>query len=295
MYPDGTPYVLRRPSYEIAGPGPEVMAALLLSPRVAPALIGLGLLEAVAEEEILARADPSDEDGDGISGRANPVWDLRTGRHALGRFGWKASQPTVLQQTAAAFSGHLGITSSLFPAESCAALQPTCSAAPSGGQPELGERFLQDVAVHVGTRAVPARRLWEAAEVRRGERQFAALGCASCHLPALRTADDAAPAVLAGATIRPYTDLLLHDMGEALADQRPDFAASGREWRTPPLWGSGLVPTVNGHGEYLHDGRARSLEEAILWHGGEAEAARVAFMALRASERAAVLAFLRSL
>jgi len=298
-FPDGEPYVLHRPHYQFAnlafGPlAPDVM----VSPRVAPPTFGLGLLQAVSEATVLARADEADANGDGISGRPNRVWDARAGQLALGRFGWKANQPSIEQQTAGAFLGDIGITSSLFPAENCPAGQTACSAARSGGTPgapELSDDKLRDMTVYGMGLGVPVRRDWTRADVRAGERLFGELGCAACHAPKLETGTLEGFPELSGQTIRPFTDLLLHDMGEDLADGRPDFLASGTEWRTPPLWGLGLLATVNRHTRLLHDGRARGVQEAILWHGGEGTRAKEAFRTLSKADRTALLAFLDSL
>ena len=293
---DGEEIVLLRPEYTFAdlafGP---LEAETMVSGRVAPFLIGLGLLEALDEETILARADENDADGDGISGRANWVWDERAEAVALGRFGWKANQPTLEQQNAGAFLGDIGITSELFPVQNCTEIQSACSAAIDGGDPELDPEKLDLVTFYTHTLAVPARRDIDDAEALAGEALFARIGCASCHLPDLTTGERPGIPEVSGQRIHPYTDLLLHDLGEELADGRPDFLASGREWRTPPLWGIGLVEVVNRHTNFLHDGRARNLTEAILWHGGEAEKTRDAFSALSGAERAAVLRFLESL
>jgi len=294
--PDGTRVELRRPVYAFAdlrdGPlGDDV----LFSPRVAPAIHGLGLLEAVAAADLLARADPEDADGDGISGRPNRVIDVAAGERVLGRFGWKANQPSLRQQAAGAFNGDVGITTTLFAADHVTEAQRERVNAPSGGDPELPDADLDRLVFYLQALAVPARRGVDDPAVRRGERLFAEVGCASCHTPTLETRADASPPHLAGQTIHPYTDLLLHDMGEGLADGRPDFEATGREWRTPPLWGLGLQEVVNGHTMLLHDGRARSALEAILWHDGEAAGSRERFEVLSAEERAALLAFLDSL
>ena len=294
-FPDGQPYELRRPRYRLARPGYGPPAAgLRTSPRVAPALIGLGLLEAVPESAVRALANPGDRDGDGVSGRPNVVWDARAGRGALGRFGWKAEQPSVLQQVAAAFAQDMGLTSALFPHPSHTARQPASAGRPTGGSPEVDDEILRRVALYARTLAVPARRRIDDPRLRRGERLFSDSGCALCHRPTLRTGPSPLPE-LANQTIHPYTDLLLHDLGEGLSDDRPSFEAAGREWRTPPLWGLGLVPTVNGHGLLLHDGRARSVTEAVLWHEGEAAAARKRFVNLPAGDRAALAAFVESL
>ena len=295
-FADGEPYSLRAPTYALDDPayGP-LPADLLISPRVAPVMIGMGLLEAIPAADILAREDPDDADDDGVSGRANYVWDLAADAAVLGRFGWKANQPTVAQQTAGAFLGDMGLTTDMFPLENCPEGQLECAEAPHGGAPEVSPDLLDDVIFYSATLAVPARRDAGAPEVLRGKQVFLDAGCADCHVPRHRTADDAAIEEVRGQTIWPYTDLLLHDMGDALGDGRRDYLADGNEWRTPPLWGIGLVETVNGHTTFLHDGRARSLMEAVLWHGGEAEAAREAVRALPSGERAALVAFLESL
>jgi CxxC motif-containing protein (DUF1111 family) len=294
-YADGTPYTLLAPRYEIVDPtnGP-LDPALMVSPRIAPAVFGVGLLEAVPETSIRAAADPDDADGDGISGRPNTVWDPRTQRAALGRFGWKANVATVERQNAAAFAADIGITSTLVPDQPCRPGQDACAAAPTGGEPEIDDAKLGRVTFYTRTLAVPARRRVTDADVVRGERLFRDAGCAACHTPTLVTGESDIPQ-LANQTIHPFTDLLLHDMGPGLADGRPDGEASGSEWRTPPLWGIGLVETVNGHTRFLHDGRARSLEEAILWHGGEAERAQGRFRRMPRVDREALLAYLESL
>jgi CxxC motif-containing protein (DUF1111 family) len=291
---DGTPYSLARPTYRFVPALGPVAPGTMLSPRVAPALVGMGLLEAIPEADVLARADPDDKDGDGVSGRPNRVWNSETERAELGRFGWKANQPTVSQQVAGAFLGDLGITSRLAPAQNCPEVQTACAAAPDGGQPELDDQKLDRVTFYSRTLAVPARRKVDEPDQARGAQLFASTGCTACHTASARTGSSDIPA-LAHQDIQPFTDLLLHDMGPELADGRPDFEASGSEWRTPPLWGIGLVSTVNRHTRFLHDGRARSLEEAVLWHGGEGEGARRRYTELPAGDRAALLAFLGSL
>jgi CxxC motif-containing protein (DUF1111 family) len=295
-YADGTPYSLRRPSYELTalayGPvDPEAQ----LAPRVAPAVFGMGLLAAVPEGDLLQLADESDADGDGISGRPNVVWDRTALDFRLGRFGWKASHPTIAQQAAAAFLADVGLTSDLFPAETCTGAQGECSAAPNGGSPEVLPEVMDPLVFYMETLAPPGRRAHEDPEVRRGRDLFNSIGCASCHVTTLVTGDHPTVPELSGHVIHAYTDLLLHDLGPELADGRPDGVATGSEWRTPPLWGIGLVPTVSGHSLYLHDGRARGFAEAILWHGGEALASREAFRSLSAVNRQALLRFLGDL
>lgn len=295
-YPSGETYQLLSPRYRLQNwaygdPHPELMT----SPRVASAVFGLGLLEAVAEADILANADPQDADGDGISGRANTVWSPSRGKKELGRFGWKANKANLLDQTAGAFTGDIGITSSLFSKENYTGAQNLSEEYPSGGSPEISDRDLHDVVFYMQTLAVPAARVEDRGAFREGKELFENLQCAKCHISVLETKDDFPISALAGQTIRPYTDLLLHDMGKGLADGRPDFDATGTEWRTPPLWGIGLFPKVNKHSRLLHDGRARGVEEAILWHGGEAEGSKEAFKRLTAEQRALVIRFVESL
>ncbi len=295
-YDDGTAFSLAAPTYTLvdADGTPIDDPDLMISPRVAPAMIGVGLLEAIPEADIRAAADPDDEDGDGISGRANKAIDPATGDTVLGRFGWKAQVSSVESQSSGAFAGDLGITTPLHPLESCTETQTDCLAAPNGGEPEVDQDKLDQVTFYSRTLAVPARRDVADTTNRKGEETFADLGCSSCHTPAQKTGPADLPP-LANQTIRPYTDMLIHDMGPDLADDRPDEDADGREWRTAPLWGIGLVETVNGHTRFLHDGRARSIEEAVLWHGGEAAAAQKRFLALSAADRQALLTFLESL
>jgi CxxC motif-containing protein (DUF1111 family) len=299
----GETVALRRPHWraDALGYGPLAEGAML-SPRVAPPMIGLGLLEAIPAGEIVARADPEDRDGDGISGRASVVWSLEFGRPMLGRFGWKAGNPTVKAQSAGAFSGDMGLSTSLHPDGwgECTARQSDCRAAPHGGDAEHAGLEVDDpalalVAFYARNLAVPARRAPDDPEVLRGKALFHAAGCAACHTPKHVTHRLEDRPEQSFQLIWPYTDLLLHDMGEGLADHRPEGVASGTEWRTPPLWGIGLTGVVTGRESYLHDGRARTLLEAILWHGGEAEAARDAVAAMPKDDRAALIRFLGAL
>lgn len=296
---DGSPFVLRKPRYELK-PGEAYEADLngiQMSPRIAPPVHGVGLLEAIPEKAILALADPDDENGDGISGRPNYVHDLVSEATVLGRFGWKANQPDVRQQTVGAFLGDMGITSSLLPLETHSAGQRAAwkNVPEDESEPDLSDEILDRVVVYQQTLAPPARRDWKIEKVRRGKFLFTEAKCVACHVPVMETGSDHEIAELNGQTIRPYTDLLLHDMGEELADGRPDFEATGSEWRTPPLWGIGLNRAVNGVENFLHDGRARTIEEAILWHGGEGKASREFYRDLPKSDREAMLAFLHSL
>jgi len=295
-FADGSALELRQPKLEISqlGYGP-LHADTRFSARIAPPMIGLGLLEAIPEAAVLANADPDDSDGDGISGRANRVWDDALEQTVLGRFGWKAGQPTLNQQNAHAFAGDMGLTSSLVAADDCTPAQSDCRNAPHGGEAEVSDNILASVLFYSRNLGVPARRDVEAPEVLTGKGLFHQAGCQRCHTPQFTTASDAAEPELANQPIRPYSDLLLHDMGEGLADDRAEFLATGREWRTPPLWGIGLTEAVSGHTQFLHDGRARNLLEAIAWHGGEAETAKQKVLTFSADQRAALLAFLNSL
>jgi len=300
---DGTVVNLRKPTYSVGelnyGPmHPDVM----LSPRVAPQMIGLGLIEMIPADAILAHADPDDDDSDGISGRANLVWDNETGKVMLGRFGWKAGNPTIRQQSGGAFGGDIGISNPAAPEPwgDCTETQKACRAAPHGSSPqygdlEAGEDVLELVTHYSRNLAVPMRRDVSKKRVLRGKRVFYESGCVSCHMPKFITRTDAARPEHSHQLIWPYSDLLLHDMGDGLADHRPEGIADGYEWRTAPLWGIGLTRTVSGHTYFLHDGRARNLLEAILWHGGEAEAAKTAIIGLSKEDRAALIKFLESL
>ena len=290
-FADGTTFSLRVPTYHLTGVYAPLPAGTLISPRSAPVVFGLGLLEAVPEKTVLDRSDPSDRDRDGISGRPNYVYDPVRGRTVLGRFGWKANTANLVVQTAGAYNGDMGVTSTIFPAESCEGAYPECAAHPI----EVEDETVANVALYTQTLGVPARRALNEPRTGRGEVLFNAIGCAGCHAPTLRTGSLRGVPEVSNQTIHPYTDLLLHDMGPGLADNRPDFLAGGSEWRTPPLWGIGLVQVVNGHTNFLHDGRARSLLEAVLWHGGEATRARERVRQLSRSDREALIAFLQSL
>jgi CxxC motif-containing protein (DUF1111 family) len=293
---DGTRLSLRKPDLQFTdlafGPFPS---GAMTSERVAQPLAGMGLLEAIPEDAILANARAQAAQGGPVHGHPNIVWDPAIAGPALGRYGWKANQATLASQTASAAYGDMGLTSSDYPDKNCTAVQTDCAAALRGPQPDLSAARMSDFVTYLAALAVPERRNTQAAEVRRGEALFGTLGCAACHKPDWTTGAEAPLPILAGRTIHPYTDMLLHDMGPGLADGRPDFRASGSDWRTPPLWGLGLVKTVNPAAGYLHDGRARTPTEAILWHGGEATAARNFFANLPASDREALLAFLGSL
>lgn len=301
---DGSEVSLRVPQYSIAIAGYGPFAPdLMTSPRVAPQMIGLGLLEAIPAAEILALADPDDANGDGISGRAQIVPSVEFGVPMLGRFGLKAGAPTIKEQSAGAFSGDMGLSTPLFPDPwgDCRPAQTACREALHGQEPgqrdglEVDAASLDLVTFYARNLGVPARRDLEAPRVLRGKQIFHALNCAGCHQPKHVTHRLQGQPEQSFQLIWPYTDLLLHDMGEGLADNRPEGRATGREWKTPPLWGIGLTRRVSGHQQYLHDGRARGVLEAILWHGGEAQAARDGVVQLPTSDREALIAFLESL
>lgn len=313
-FDDGTPYALRRPVYAVEMlTGRELPAETVIGVRVAPQLPGMGLLELVPDDDLVARADPDDLDGDGISGRLGEATDLLGDRPAIGRFGWNASQPTVEQQTATALFTDMGLTSRYFPSPDCDAWAPCVRAGlplstdynvedygdpgfgvqePAGG--EVTDQQLLELAVYTQTLAVPAARDLGDPEVERGHSLFTEIGCSSCHAGPFTTRVGPIQG-LSNQTIQPYTDLLLHDLGPGLGDQRLDGTTVATEWRTPPLWGLGLLGTVSGHTTLLHDGRARGPEEAILWHDGEAAASTAAYRRLPAVDRAALVRFLESL
>lgn len=291
-FADGATYSLRVPTYRIVAPYRTLPANVMTSPRAAPPIFGRGLLEAIPEATILALADEADADGDGISGRPNWVWDYAAAQVRLGRFGLKASNPSLQQQVAGAYRGDMGITNPYFLVESS---HGTDLWDGLDDDPETDALTLDVTTFYTQTLAVPARRNADDAAVRRGERIFDSARCSGCHVSELRTGVFAGVPEVSNQRIFPYTDMLLHDMGEGLADGREDFAASGREWRTAPLWGIGLTAVVNNHTFLLHDGRARNLLEAVMWHGGEAEFSREYVRHLKTADRRALLAFLESL
>lgn len=297
-YGDGTPYTLLKPeiTFKDLAYGP-IGYSTMLSARSPLSLYGLGLLEAIDDETLLAWADPDDEDGDGISGRVNRVWDIEKKQVSIGRFGWKAEQPSLLTQSADAAANDMGVTTALLPSQTCTDAQAGCREAlhgDEGSTAELDAESLKEVAAYMQFLAVPARGHLEHPDVQHGEILFKTSGCAACHTPEAETGNHEYKR-LRGKKIQAFTDLLLHDMGDGLADNRPSFDANGREWRTPPLWGLGLLETVNGHTRLLHDGRARNFAEAILWHGGEAEGSKEAFRNMPADDRQAIIKFLKSL
>lgn len=330
-YSDGSQVRLKKPLFAVENPydapgetkqSNNVTSELLqddvlMGWRNGMPVFGLGLLEAIPEADIVANADVNDSDGDGISGKANYVFDAVKARDgnanpvSLGRFGWKSNTPSVRTQSLGALRGDIGITNPLFPDESIAgtALHDSYltrtgfvdTGKGSDGLPEASQRFSDDVVFYAETLAVPARRKVSDPNVREGARLFEQLNCSGCHVAKFVTKANGELGgvpmsdALKGQTIYPFSDLLLHDMGPELADGRPDFLADGNEWRTRPLWGLGLTQIVNPLAGFLHDGRAATVEEAVLWHGGEAQQSKDDFVALTADERSQVIDFLNSL
>jgi CxxC motif-containing protein (DUF1111 family) len=318
QFADGTRYTLQKPIYTLSGLNYGPMARdVMISPRIAPQVIGMGLLEAIPESEILANARDQATAAGPIKGQPNRVWDAVAQKEVIGRFGWKANTGSVAHQSGGAFSGDMGITSPVFWREACTTAQKDCLAAPHGGgkrngaqglvasskataeQPEIDEDTFAQVVFYTATLAPPARRQPKDPQVLRGQALFAQAQCNTCHRPSYTTGESMFPRLstprLSGQRIWPYTDLLLHDMGPDLADGRPDFLASGNQWKTPPLWGIGLFKDVNGHQRLLHDGRANGVLEAVLWHGGEAKQAKQQVVQFSAADRAALVKFVESL
>ena len=267
-------------------------SGILISPRIANQIIGLGLLEAVSETTILGFAAANNSND--VSGKANYVYDIESNSQKLGRFGWKANQASIRQQVAGAFSGDMGITTSIFPNEN-APPGVDLSLIPNGGSPEISNDNFDKIVLYSSSLAVPARRNVADQNVLKGKKIFNDIQCASCHIPKMQTGNTYSITALRNQTIRPYSDMLLHDMGNELSDNAADFLATGNEWRTQPLWGIGLINTVNGHTNLLHDGRARNITESILWHGGEAQNSKVKFKQLSTKDRGNLLEFINSL
>jgi CxxC motif-containing protein (DUF1111 family) len=292
-YPDGKTVTLRSPVYTLLN-AYMPMSGYTLSPRLAPPVFGLGLLEDIPESTLAGFAQANAQRTDGIKGHVNYVHNPQTGQREPGRFGLKANTATIFVQVASAYHQDMGITSSLFPLESCYG-QPQMTAVLNPGKPNLPDSILNQVVFYVRSLAVPARRDIDNPQVIKGQQLFTQIQCSGCHIPTLRTGVDFTLSQLSNQRIHPYTDLLLHDMGPDLADGYTDYLAGGNDWKTPALWGIGLFEKTNGTAFYLHDGRARSLEEAILWHGGEAKGSRDQFTQLSESDRQALIRFLRSL
>jgi CxxC motif-containing protein (DUF1111 family) len=291
-FPDSETYELQTPIYQLTNLYMPISGGYMLSPRLAPPVFGLGLLESIPEFELLSRTDISDANHDGISGKPNYVWDPATSSVKIGRFGWKANTASILTQVAGAYNQDMGITNSVFPLENTHSQRQFDHLS---DDPELPDSLLHAVSFYVQSLAVPARRNIADNDVVKGYQLFVNAKCASCHVPVLTTGVNVAFPQVSNQTIFPYTDLLLHDMGSGLADNRPDFNADANEWRTAPLWGIGLYETVNYPAYYLHDGRARTLIEAIMWHDGEARQSKTFVQQLSKTDRDALLKFLKSL
>lgn len=263
-----------------------------LGPRLSPQLVGIGLLDLVPEQEILSREDAEDNDSNGISGRAH--WHTIDDQKMLGRFGWKAMQPSLRHQSAGAMQQDMGLTTSINPQEPCTALQTICNDQESGGSPEVSDNSLAVINNFLTLLAVPERRISDQTVFDKGSLIFNDTGCADCHQPTLTTGHSDKYPLLSNQLIYPYTDLLLHDLGEDLNDNVKEGNAQPNEWRTPPLWSLGLIEATPDS-RFLHDGRAKTIEEAIIWHGGEALNSRVNYKKLSVLEKETLLNFLRSI
>ena len=290
---DGETASLRKPKLRIENPAFGSLDGVMTSLRVAQPLVGVGFLDAVPEETILALARAQQKHG--INGRANYVRDDIAQKTALGRYGWKANVPSLRQQSAGAALGDMGVISNLYPQQNCPPVQTFCAKMLPGNVPELADMELDALVLWLQGLAVPAPRNFEDAQAQRGAQLFAEAQCSVCHTPEMKTGPFEALPQLSNQTFHAYTDLLLHDMGDGLADGRPDFQAGPRDWRTPPLWGLGLTQTVTGRFTLLHDGRARNVTEAILWHGGEAKASRDTFAAMPRQDREALVKFVEAI
>jgi len=287
-YPDGTKVILKKPIIGVVDlQYGKLSNETSIAHRIAPPLIGMGFIESIKEEDILKNQDISDENNDGISGKANFVYDIKTGEKKLGRFTWKASSPTLLQQTAAALQTDMGLTNSLYPTKNCTQNQKECLEAPKGrDELDVPDERLEAIAFYIGNLKVP--KPIQNKKTKKGKELFEKIGCTHCHIPSYTLKN--------GLTISPYSDFLLHDMGEGLADDgRIEFDAMANEWRTQPLWGIGKRGKILKQTNYLHDGRAKSIEEAILWHDGEAKNAKNSFKNLSKKERDTILKFLGGL
>jgi len=290
---DGTTLTLLEPNYDVAA---DDSSNLLTSVRIAPALVGLGLLEAIPVEALAALEDPTDADGDGVSGRIH--WRGNGDSRAAGRFGWKALHPTVAEQTSAAFAEDIGISNPLYPMQNCTDRQVACKAQQNGNDPDAGVEIVQpifDRVVFFATHIAPPPAADMTPQIAQGRRLFDRAGCADCHTPSHTIDVVNAEGGQQAEAIWPYTDLLVHDIGDGLADSLPEGDVSGREWRTPPLWGLGRSLAINDETGLLHDGRARSVAEAVAWHGGEGVSSRDIFLEFDADERAALTAFVLAL
>ena len=302
MYEDGRVVELRRPIIKIDNLNyGEFNESTTFSARIAQPMIGLGLIENISDQSLLMNEDIDDTNKDGVSGKANKVWDIQKEKLEIGRFGWKAAQPSVYQQTADAFYHDMGLSNKLYSNPfNCTSKQEECTKAISGNSEEYDDLEVSSdqldlVTFYSSQLGVPARRSINAENVKKGKEIFFALNCNSCHVESFTTGDFGSHANLNNQIIYPYSDFLLHDMGESLSDGVSEFFAQGSEWRTPPLWGIGLTSIVSDEYGYLHDGRARTIEEAILWHGGEANEIIQNYKKLKKNEVNQLLSFINSL
>lgn len=296
-YPDGTAYSLRQPTYTFKNlKYGDFPAGFMFSPRVAPKMSGTGIFDALSDATILAYADPDDADGDGISGKPNYVWDYFKKQTVIGRIGWKSNVASVSNQVAHALLGDIGITSSVLPDENLWGIEKQMyDTLPNGGSPEISDTTISKIIFYTSALALPPRRDVKSQDVLYGKLLFTNIGCGKCHVPTSITSTHPIVSQLSNQTVHIYSDLLLHDMGDALGDGRPDGQATGNEWRTAPLWGLSYIKTVNKHTFLLHDGRARNAEEAILWHSGEAAEVKSKFVNLSKTDRDKILKFLDTL
>jgi len=288
---DGTNVTLKWPEITLSNlQYGKLNANTQLSARIAPAMIGLGLLEQIKQQDILKNQSSQAKRDDNIKGEVNWVWDNRLKQTVIGRFGWKAAQPNIFQQNAAAFHGDLGLTTSVFSHPTCTKAQTHCLTAPNGGKTEVSDKILNFIQHYTRHINVPKRNTLE----KKGEVIFKEAKCNVCHRPNYITQiNDSLPA-LSNQVIYPYTDMLLHDMGPNLASNQ-EFLATRQQWRTPPLWGLGKHEIVTGQLSLLHDGRASSMLEAILWHGGEAQESVNIVKSLPTQQRQLLISFLESL
>jgi CxxC motif-containing protein (DUF1111 family) len=279
-YGDGTPFSLQKPTYKFTGSAvPEFYSVRIAITKP----IGMGLLEAIDEDAIAALAANN-------AGHMSLVTDPENGQLRMGRFGYKASQASLKHQVAKRLNDVMSITTSIFPNPDRGSDQPDV-----GPVKKLDDADFENLYRYYSLRAVPPRRDFRDEQVLKGEKLFLSAKCDTCHTPTLKTSPYHPMAELRNQTIHPYTDLLLHDMGRGLADNMGEGNATGAQWRTPPLWGLGVVPATLDGEAYLHDGRARNLSEAILWHGGQSYGEKEAFRKMPAEDREALIKFLKSL
>lgn len=297
-YPDGSEVELRQPLYQFTNLAyGSLPSDFMFSARVAPKMTGTGIFDAISEQDILKNADENDINQDGISGKPNYVFDYINKKVALGRIGWKAGQASVANQVAHAFLNDIGITSSIYPEQNLFGTQKILySNLKNGGEPEISDEALRDVVYYTSALAMPTRRSnFNDEQILKGKSLFKQIGCTKCHVQQFQTSVSTVVPQLSNQKVFIYSDLLLHDMGYGLADERPEFKATGREWRTSPLWGLSYYNTVNKHTQLLHDGRARNVEEAILWHGGEASQIKSNFKSLSKIDRDLIINFINTL